>query len=116
MATSPNLGITYLDTDGQDGAEALINELIITIDALTHLAIQDRDLTAPPGSPSNGQRWLVKATATGDWAGHDGEIAGYYDGWHFWTPSEGWTMWICDEDKLLVHDGSGWNIELKQVT
>lgn len=115
MATSPNLGITYLDTDGQDGAETAINDVIIAIDALLHLAIEDRDLSTPPGSPSNGQRWLVKATGTGDWAGHDGEIAGYYDGWRFWSPQEGFDMWVKDENKKLIYDGSSWSVELAQV-
>jgi len=37
-----------------------------------YLAIVDRDLNTPPGSPVEGQRWIVKASPspTGAWAGH----------------------------------------------
>ncbi|NIP67909.1 MAG: DUF2793 domain-containing protein, partial [Planctomycetales bacterium] len=35
----------------------------------------DKDLTAPPGSPSNGDRYIIPTGATGAWAGHETEIA-----------------------------------------
>ena len=51
-------------------------------------SVLDRDLTAPPGSCADGARYLVKATATGSWAGHDGEVAiavgaNASNGWYF---------------------------------
>lgn len=100
MATSPNLGITYLDTAGQAGAETLINELIITIDALVFLTVVNRTTTSPPGSPTNGDRYLIAATATGDWAGKEDQIAGYYDGWRYWTPQEGWRLYDKSDNTL----------------
>lgn len=78
-------------------------------------SIVDRDLTAPPGTaPADGSLYLVAATATGDWAGHDGEFALYYaDGWgtngyDFLAVAEGQTMWVRDENVHLVHNGTAW--------
>ena len=41
----------------------------------------DADLSAPPGSPSEGDRYIVGPSATGDWSGHDGEIADRHPVW-----------------------------------
>ena len=38
------------------------NEALRILDTLVQLAVLDRDLTAPPGSPAEGERWIVKAT------------------------------------------------------
>ena len=41
------------------------NEALRSLDALVMLSVDDRDLSAPPGSPTEGARYLVKATGTG---------------------------------------------------
>jgi Protein of unknown function (DUF2793) len=73
------------------------------------LAVLDRDLTVPPATPAEGQRWIVKASATGAWAGHDNAIAAWQDGgWQFSTPRTGWIAFAADEDTLLVWNGTAW--------
>src|SRR5438067_2469216 len=63
----------------------------------------------PPGSPADGERYLIAAGATGGWAGHDGELAFYLDGvWRFATAKTGWLLWSIAEAKLLVFDGALW--------
>jgi len=71
--------------------------------------IIDKDLTAPPGGEAEGDRYIVGGSATGDWAGHDDDIA-EYDGasWMFMTPEEGWFVHINDEDKFYKFTGSVW--------
>jgi len=68
-----------------------------------HLSVKDRDLTDPPGSPAAGDTYIPAATATGDWAAHEDDIA-YFDGtdWAFYTPRLGWLCYIEDEEKLSV--------------
>ena len=76
-------------------------------DAVIQLSVKDRDLTAPPGSPVHGDRYLVKATATGAWAGQDGKFAFYYNtAWKFLAVKEGWLLWVDDENKLFVYNGT----------
>ncbi len=116
MATpTENLGLTTLE-EGQDGAELDHNKALQQLDALVHMAFEDRDLTAPPGGESNGDTYLVKATATGDWATHDGEIAYYYDGWIFTDPQEGMSARVKDEDVQIYFDGVTWNTTAEQLT
>jgi hypothetical protein len=77
-----------------------------------HLSIKDRDLTAPPGSPADGDTYIVKAAATGAWAGHETQVA-VYDGtgaaWVFYTPRTGWVAYIEDEAKLSAFAAGAWS-------
>lgn len=86
-----------------------LNESLLALDTLVHLAVEDRDLAAPPGSPAEGARYIVAASATGAWTGRADNIAAFEDGaWAFRTPAEGWRAWVCDEDRLVVFDGADW--------
>lgn len=65
--------------------------------------------TTPPGAPSAGDRYLVTATATGDWAGEENAIAHYTStGWSFYAPAEGWRTYVADEDLHYVYTGAAW--------
>lgn len=60
--------------------------------------VKDKDLTAPPGSPSAGDRYIVCSPATGAWAGHEKDIAEYTGStWDFFTPKCGWQSDVLDE-------------------
>lgn len=90
-----------------------VNEGLAILDRIAHLAVIDRDLATPPGSPSEGDRYLIGASATGDWAGHEDEIATWDGGaWLFDTPKAGWRAWIVDEGVDLIHDGTSWKFAL----
>jgi len=72
-------------------------------------SVLDKDLTAPPSSPNSGDRYIVGDSATGDWSGHDKEIAEYNgSSWDFTTTSEGLATWVEDEDKIYVFNGTTW--------
>lgn len=72
-------------------------------------SVFDKDLTAPPGTPSTGDRYLVANSATGAWSGHDGDIA-EWDGstWIFQAKSEGMAVWVEDENRLYTYNGLAW--------
>lgn len=85
------------------------NEALRILDGLVQLAVLDRDLTAPPGSPADGDRYIVASGATGDWAGWDLNVALWTDGaWLRLPPRVGWRAWVEDESVLLVYNGTGW--------
>jgi hypothetical protein len=50
------------------------------LDALVQVTVQSAALTTPPGSPIEGQRWILPAARTGAWTGHAGQIAAWQDG------------------------------------
>jgi hypothetical protein len=86
------------------------NEALRLLDGLVQLSVRDRDLTAPPGSPADGDRYIIGSGATGDWAGWDLNVALWSDGvWQKLVPREGWRAWIADEEVLLVWDGAAWS-------
>ena len=65
--------------------------------------------TTPPGSPSTSDRYLITATATGDWATHEDDIAQWNgSSWDFQLPEEGFALWIEDEDKVYTYNGTAW--------
>ena len=66
--TTPNLGLPFI-LHGQAQKEVTHNEALIRLDALVHGSVRSRTLTTPPGSPANGERWIVPSGATGAWAG-----------------------------------------------
>jgi len=71
--------------------------------------VLDKDLTVPPSSPSNGDRYIVASGATGDWSGHDGEIAWYENGvWYFILKKEGMITYVKDENLFYRCNGSAW--------
>ncbi len=85
------------------------NEALRILDGLVQLSTLDWDLTSPPGSPSDGDRYIVASGATGDWAGWDLNVALRTDGaWLRLPPRTGWRAWVEDEGVLLVYDGAGW--------
>lgn len=75
-------------------------------------SVLDKDLNDPPASPTTGDRYLVSypaAAATGDWLGHDNELATYNGtAWDFTPVSEGMAMWIEDEDTVYTYNGTAW--------
>ncbi len=75
--------------------------------------VLDKDLTAPPSIKSKGRRYIPKATATGDWAGHEDEIA-HWDGsaWQFIFPYKGMILFVNDDNTYYYYSGSAW-IDLK---
>lgn len=86
------------------------NLLKISRLAIGGLYVEDRNLTAPPGSPTNGAAYIVAATATGAWVGKENQIA-IWDGaaWVFYPASIGWQCYIKDEEKLTVFKAAGWS-------
>ncbi|NAZ35656.1 DUF2793 domain-containing protein [Rubellimicrobium sp. CFH 75288] len=106
--TSPHLGLPYL-LPGQAQKHVTHNEALRLLDAIVHLAVEDRDRPAPPASAEEGQRHIVSPAAGGDWAGQGGRIAVRQDGaWTFLAPRAGWRARVLSEDLDLVHDGTTW--------
>lgn len=117
MTDTSNLGLPCIEA-AQAQKHVTHNEALRILDTLVQLAVLDRDLNAPPGSPTEGQRWIVKASPspTGAWAGHGNEIAAWQDGgWQFSVPRIGWLAYVVDEGTMLAWDGDSWEAALDVV-
>lgn len=88
------------------------NDNMQALGALVQLAVEDKDLSADPVTTGSdvGKCWIVATGGSGDWSGHDGDIAicTAANAWSFYDPVEGWFAWVKDEDKLYYHTGSAW--------
>jgi hypothetical protein len=107
MSTTPRTKLPLLAA-AQAQKHVTHNDALVLADALIAPRILDRDLATPPVSPSDGDAYLVRATASGAWSGQEGKIAYCIDGgWRFAAPFAGLTLYVADENVLLLHTGSG---------
>lgn len=97
-----NLSLAEVDT--------LIDTAIDTYNVqpeATRLSVKSAALTSPPALPNVGDRYIVKPTGIGAWAGHDYDLA-EWDGaqWVFTDLIEGIPFWLNDTDKFVVFNGT----------
>jgi len=108
MSNSTHLQLPFLAA-AQAQKHVSVNEALLVLDAIVQLGVIGRDLTLPPLSPVEGDRYIVGAGATGAWATYDLQVASYTDGvWQFYQPVSGWIAWVEDEDKRYIFTNSNW--------
>ena len=96
---------------GQAQKEVYHNEALTIVDIVLGGAVEDHLVADPPGSPLEGQCWIVAAAPTGDWAGRAGQVAGWTAGsWRFVLPRTGMAFWHIPEGCLVRYDGTAWQV------
>ena len=86
------------------------NEALRLLDTIVQLAVLDTTLTDPPGSPAEGDRYIVAAGATGDWASQDDNVATSST-----APGRsprrrgGWLGFDLNSEAILVFLAGGWS-------
>lgn len=107
--TTPRLGAPELPT-GQNASPETMNELGRYIEqGASVFIVKDKDLATPPGSPSQGDCYIVAGSPTGDWNGWTDRLAFRLStSWEDITPIEGTLAWVQDEDEWYRHSGSAW--------
>lgn len=89
------------------------NEALLALDGLVQLTAISYSTAAEPGSPVDGDLYLLPPGKTGaHWGGAANHaIAHYFDGvWHFHQPREGWTAYLRDASQMLIYRGSAWQV------
>lgn len=69
--------------------------------------------TTVPGSPATDARYAINGTGTGDWTGHDGDIATWGGAvWTFDEPINGWAVFNETDEKIYIYtsDAPYWSI------
>jgi hypothetical protein len=108
MTETTHLGLPYLAA-AQAQKHVTHNEALSRLDAVVQLSVIDTALTAPPGSPAEGDRYIIADGATGAWAGHDGEVAAFIDGaWVMVEAKPGWLAFDAASESVLVRHGDAW--------
>lgn len=105
---TPNLSLPYISA-AQAQKHVTHNEAIRALDALVQLSVIDRNLTTPPPSPRDGDRYIIPVGATGAWTGQTGSIAAYQDQtWAFHVPRAGFVAWVASDQSLFAYNGNAW--------
>lgn len=108
----PHVGLTWGYSPGETGwGVAGFNPNFAAIETLLHLTVLMVEST-PPGSPANGEAYIVGASATGAWAGREDDIAVWYTtgtpAWLYLTPATGYRAYNVDTGTYWLYDGAGW--------
>jgi hypothetical protein len=72
--------------------------------------------STPPGSPTNGDTYVVAATGSGAWLNQTNSVAYWTTddpnfpsgNWEFYVPKVGWTVWSAANLGQYIFNGSTW--------
>lgn len=105
----PRTGADELPT-GQNAAPQTMNEALRYVEqGASCFIVKDKDLATPPGSPSQGDAYIVPGSPTGAWTGWTGRIAfRMSSSWEDITPIEGAFAYVQDENLLYLYGGAAW--------
>ncbi|WP_136617075.1 DUF2793 domain-containing protein [Mesorhizobium sp. 10.2.3] len=109
MTTSNRLGITEM-AETQNNRSVTVNAAIAALEAgaMCFPAVSIGD-TAPPGSPAEGDLYVLGASPTGAWSGQGKHVAVYYNAaWFFLPPIEGAFAYAQDDNAYYFYNGSAW--------
>lgn len=118
-AATGTVALTTLAT----GANALVTTDMAaafrTLDGLVMPSVAGYLTNTPPGSPSNGDVYIIGAAPTGAWAGQAGKITRYSTvaaAWEFFTPKNGWMLEANSARESYRYTGSAWEIFYQEGT
>lgn len=111
MATEPITGLTYQEP-GSTQTDALQNAELNYYGAWLNCVVLSVGDTAPPGSPMNGDRYIVGIGASGAWAPFGDYLVVYRDGWQAYEPIEGVTVHnLADASDWIFEGSAGWAVK-----
>lgn len=104
--TTPIIGLDEIASD-QVSKDITHNNALRALEGVL-IRVLSATTTAEPGSPANGDAYIIPASATGtDWATYSqDDIAVYNEGWYNFTPGHGWRVWIEDDNYYAFFDDS----------
>lgn len=90
--------------ESQAQPQITVNTALRWLEAFAQLSVFSQSSMAPPPSPSDGALYIVPDGATGEWAGHDGQIALYLStAWAYKTAPPGSMAYVQDEDAYFKY-------------
>jgi hypothetical protein len=115
---APNANLNYGWDGDEQGINLQLDENWRAIDALLGSIAILSEVSAPPVSPANGDKHLIVATATGDFATHEGKVARYINSgeWELYTLGKGWQLLNLATGQRKHHNGTTWVLRSTLLT
>lgn len=108
MDATPRLQLPYIAPQ-QAQKQVTYNQAMRALDQLVQPAVKSRTIAAPPGSPAEGDTYVVGPAATGAWAGKEGKLATFLDGvWAFRNAADGWQLYVEDSAEIAIRQAGAW--------
>lgn len=116
ISTGPNLGLLINAATG-DQHDTAFRKFLRAFDALVLLMVKSRTLAAPPGSPANGDRYIVGPSPTGAWSGHANAVAVWTTDdpaapsgeWEFYVPNAGFMAYSLADLAFYGYSSGAWS-------
>lgn len=106
--TSPLFNLVHIDQASI--AYLQHNEAVNDLEAVGAGVVLDRTLTAPPGSPNDGDIYIPLATATGAWTGLEDLLVQWRNNvWKVITPFTNFVIYSQGDTDFIQWDGAAWN-------
>lgn len=110
--------VTLVSAANGDAYGDAERHLFRTIQALLQGNVINMTTTTPPGSPANGDTYIVATGGTGAWSGKDNQIAYWaidsQDGvvttgaWEFYAPMKGWMVYNVADGYMYQWNNTSW--------
>lgn len=110
LTNGPNLGVLVNGALGEEHYDELMAQWR-ALDTLIQCNVISMTLTTPPGSPADGDTYIVAASPTGAWAGKATNLARWsavLGAWEFFAPKEGWKTYCLADGGDHKFDGTAW--------
>lgn len=107
----PRSGLFYGWALGESGWNTGMDYNLLLLGRIGfHPTVKSRAVADPSTiTPTEGDGYIVAASAVGEWEGHDGAIAvRLSDGWEFYSPRPGVAVLVEDEEVRSTYLASGW--------
>ena len=109
MSTTARLSLPYIAPQ-QAQKQVTYNAAMALLDQLVQPSVKSRSIAVPPGSPAEGDSYIVAPSATGAWTGRSGCFATWLGtGWSFTTPANGWLAYVVDTAELAICQSGAWS-------
>lgn len=108
VALTPKLSLEILSAS-QSQKHVTVNDDVRILDVLVQATCINQTTNTPPGSPADGDTYIVGSSPTGAWSGQALKIA-YYNSnaWQFFTAKTGWIVYDVALGSYVQWSGSAW--------
>lgn len=111
--TGPNLGLPLDIPLHSDGWDVPYNNAMLLLDTLLGGKVLSVVTATPPGSPDDGDAYVIAASPTGAWSGKAKNLTVYHNSaWNFFPPKKGMRVLNLADSKFYYYNNSAaWAIE-----